>query len=91
MVAVAFDGKSSLHSLDHQVDAITMIGRIADTDLCADMKSLASDLIINMTFERRLKALGCFIRELAFGMKHVLEQAMTVFRLFAKPVRFWNC
>ena len=50
-----------------------MIGRIADADLRADMKSADGNLIIDMALQKRFKALLRFIRELTPGMEHVRQ------------------
>ena len=50
-VAIAFDRKAPLHPLDHQIDAIPMIGGVADADLGTHVEPFATHEVKNVPLE----------------------------------------
>jgi len=75
-VAIALDRKAPLHPLDHQIDAIPMIGGVSNTDLRTHVEPFADYDAKNISLELGIEFLaGCFGDETA-RVKHVTQQVM---------------
>jgi hypothetical protein len=73
-VAVALDGKASLHAFDHEIDAKAMIGRVTDANLRADMEALIADDPENLALERGIKVLVGVLGWLTRRVEHVFQE-----------------